>query len=103
MKIDAIFVIKLTKMEVFRIKEILDQKGWKAKELADKLGTTPQYVSGIIRGEASISIPRLQEIADILGVTIPELFSDYKATVTVEPGTLVCPHCGNMIKLTAEK
>lgn len=103
MKIDAIFVIKLTKMEVFRIKEILDQKGWKAKELADKLGTTPQYVSGIIRGEASISIPRLQEIADILGVTIPELFSDYKATVTVEPGTLVCPHCGNKIKLAAEK
>ena len=103
MKIDAIFVIKLTKMEVFRIKEILDQKGWKAKELADKLGTTPQYVSGIIRGEASISIPRLQEIADILGVTIPELFSDYKSTITVEPGTLVCPHCGNKIKLTAGK
>lgn len=103
MKIDAIFVIKLTKMEVFRIKEILDQKGWKAKELADKLGTTPQYVSGIIRGEASISFPRLQEIADILGVTIPELFSDYKATVTVEPGMLICPHCGNMIKVIVEK
>lgn len=102
MKLDAIFVKKAT-MEVFRIKEILDQKGWKAKELADKLGTTPQYVSGIIRGEASISIPRLQEIADILGVTIPELFSDYKSTVTVYPGTLVCPHCGNKIKLTAEK
>ena len=103
MKIDAIFVIKLTQMEVFRIKEILDQKGWKAKELADKLGTTPQYVSGIIRGEASISIPRLQEIADILGVTIPELFSDYKATVTVEPGIFVCPHCGKKIKLIAVK
>ena len=90
-------------MEVFRIKEILDQKGWKSKDLADKLGTSPQYVSGIIRGDFSISIPRLQEIADILEVSIPELFSDYKATVTVEPGTLVCPHCGNMIKLTAEK
>lgn len=90
-------------MEVFRIKEILDQKGWKSKDLADKLGTSPQYVSGIIRGDFSISIPRLQEIADILGVSIPELFSDYKATVTVEPGTLVCPHCGNKIKLITEK
>ena len=90
-------------MEVFRIKEILDQKGWKSKDLAEKLGTSPQYISRIHRGDASISIPRLQEIADILGVTIPELFSDYKATVTVEPGTLVCPHCGNKIRLTAGK
>lgn len=103
MKIDAIFVLKRIDMEVFRIKEILDQKGWKSKDLAEKLGTSPQYISRIHRGDASISIPRLQEIADILGVTIPELFSDYKATVTVEPGTLVCPHCGSIIKLTVGK
>ena len=103
MKIDAIFVLNQNDMEVFRIKEILDQKGWKSKDLAEKLGTSPQYISRIHRGDASISIPRLQEIANILGVTIPELFSDYKTTVTVEPGTLVCPHCGNKIKLTAEK
>ena len=90
-------------MEVFRIKEILDQKGWKSKDLSEKLGTSPQYISRIHRGDASISIPRLQEIANILGVTIPELFSDYKATVTVEPGTLVCPHCGNKIKLIVSK
>lgn len=103
MKIDAIFVLNQNDMEVFRIKEILDQKGWKSKDLAEKLGTSPQYISRIHRGDASISIPRLQEIAVILGVTIPELFSDYKATVTVEPGTLVCPHCGNKIKLIVEK
>lgn len=90
-------------MEIFRIKEILEQKGWKGKDLADKLGTSPQYVYGIIRGESSISIPRLQEIANILGVSISELFSDYKSSVLVEPGTIVCPHCGNKIKLTAEK
>ena len=90
-------------MEVFRIKEILEQKGWKGKDLAERLGTSPQYVYGIIRGESSISIPRLKEIADILGVSISELFSDYKAAASIEPGTQVCPHCGNMIKIFIEK
>ena len=63
----------------------------------------PQYISRIHRGDASISIPRLLEIAYILGVSIPELFSDYKSMVIVGPGTLVCPHGGNKIRLTAEK
>ena len=103
MKIHAIFVTNQLKMEDFRIREILDQKGLKAKDLADKLGTSQQYVSRILRGETSVSITRLKEIADILGVSLLELFSDYKATVTVEPGTFVCPHCGNKIKITAEK
>ena len=102
-KIHAIFVTNQLKMEDFRIREILDQKGMKAKDLADKLGTSQQYVSRILRGETSVSITRLKEIADILGVSLLELFSDYKSSVAVEPGTLVCPHCGNKIRLTAEK
>lgn len=102
-KIRAIFVTNQFKMEDFRIREILDQKGMKAKDLADKLGTSQQYVSRILRGETSVSITRLKEIADILGVSLLELFSDYKSSVTVEPGILICPHCGNKIKLKAER
>ena len=102
-KIHAIFVTNQLKMEDFRIREILDQKGMKAKDLADKLGTSQQYVSRILRGETSVSITRLKEIAEILGVSLLELFSDYKSSVAVESGSLVCPHCGNKIKLTAEK
>ena len=102
-KIHAIFVTNQLKMEDFRIRELLDQKGMKAKDIADKLGTSQQYVSRILRGETSVSITRLKEIADILGVSLLELFSDYKTTVTVEPGTFVCPHCGNKIKIKAEK
>lgn len=98
----AIFVTNQLKMEDFRIREILDQKGMKAKDLADKLGTSQQYVSRILRGETSVSITRLKEIADILGVSLLELFSDYKNTVTVEPSTLVCPYCGNKIKIRVE-
>lgn len=70
-------------MEDFRIKEILYQKGWKSKELAEKLGKSLQYISRIHRSDAGISIPRFQEIAE----TIPLLFPDF----TVEPGSLVCP------------
>ena len=90
-------------MENFKISEILDQKGMKAKNLADKIGTSQQYVSRILRGETSVSITRLKEIAEILEVSLLKLFSDYKPSVSIEPGTRVTPHCGIKIILTAEK
>ena len=34
---------------MYRIKEILDEKGISAKNLAERMGVTPQYISGFIR------------------------------------------------------
>lgn len=62
---------------MFRIKEILDQKGLKAKDLAVKMGVSQQYISGIVREQGSASVSVLAKIAKILEVPVASLFEDY--------------------------
>lgn len=52
--------------------------------LSEKLGITESYISQIECGTAKISLSRLAQIADILGVDIALLVSD-KATVSQTP------------------
>ena len=79
---------------MYRIKEILDQKGMTAKALADKMNATPQYISGIIRETASASVTVLANIAKVLDVPVSSLFEDYKQN----DGFIICPHCGKPIR-----
>ena len=55
---------------MYRIKEILDEKGISAKNLAERMGVTPQYISGIIREKGSASISVLSNIAKELNVPV---------------------------------
>lgn len=52
--------------------------------LSEKLGITESYISQIERGSAKVSLSRLSQIADALGVDIALLVSD-KATVSSTP------------------
>ncbi len=52
--------------------------------LSEKLGVTESYVSQIECGSAKISLGRLSQVADILGIDIALLVSD-KATVSTRP------------------
>lgn len=49
-----------------------------SKALAEQMGATPQYVSGIIRGTGSASVSVLANIAKVLDVPLASLFDDYK-------------------------
>lgn len=88
---------------MFRIRQILDEKGLSAKALAEKMNVTPQYISGIIteRGSASVSV--LQNIAKELGVPLAALFDDYDKNYTVLSTNGVCPHCGKKIAIEIKK
>lgn len=81
---------------MYRIKEILNQKGMTSKELAEKMGVTPQYVSGIIRETGSASVEVLANIARILNVPVSSLFEDY---VSDDSNTITCPKCGAKFEL----
>lgn len=80
---------------MYRIKEILDQKNMTAKQLAEKMNVTPQYISGIIRETGSVSVAVLSNIAEVLGVPVSSLFEDYKQDVNY----LTCPYCGRVVKV----
>lgn len=88
---------------MYRIKEILDEKGISAKVLAEKMGVTPQYISGIIREKGSASVSVLSNIAKELDVPLSSLFDDYQ---TASPNNIVnatCPHCGKEIRIELTK
>ena len=55
-----------------RIKELCKEKQITMKEIAEKLGINPITLSQSLNGNPTLS--RLQEVADILGVSVPELF-----------------------------
>lgn len=57
-----------TDNEIFklRIKDILSDKNMTSKELAEKMGKAPQYVSNIINGGKGASISTLTEVAKAL-------------------------------------
>lgn len=77
-----------------RIKELCKEKGITQAQLADKLGIQPVSFSQAI-ARNKFSVDRLADIADALGVEIPDLF-------TTDSGTITCPHCGGKIHFDGE-
>ena len=61
-----------------RIKEIAKAKGITMSEIADKMGINPVNLSSSLNGNPTLN--RLQEVADILGVDVSDLFSKEKQT-----------------------
>ncbi len=60
-----------------RISMYRKKKGLTQTAFAEKLGVSDSYVSQVERGINKISLPRLDEIAEILGVDITLLISDH--------------------------
>ena len=75
------------------IKEICKRMGTTQIELARKLNIRPDSLSqSISRG--NIGLERLEEIANILGVDITELFESGNNQDIIE-----CPHCHKRFKI----
>lgn len=72
------------------VKEIAKAKGISLKDIAEKIGISNGALSQNIAGRASID--RLKEIADILDVTVKDLFPE-------EESSIVCPNCGKRFKM----
>lgn len=86
-----------------RIKELIKEKGFTQKELADKLGMTTVGLSQILSGKPSYTT--LEKIASALGVEVWELLVSREEIIgqqeTKSP-TIVCPNCGKEITIKVE-
>lgn len=84
------------------IRKVIKEHGWTLERLAaemtnkreDKKGISQSSLSQLLNG--CTPLDRLQEIADIIGISVSELVADEND----RPNTITCPHCGKTIMLT---
>lgn len=82
------------------IKKVIKSKGFTTVQVAQALGVTQPALSKMLKQDANPGIKKLQEIADIIGVSLPELVADSEDDLQ---GFIICPHCGKRIKLSVGK
>lgn len=83
------------------IKELCKLKKVRQTELAMLLGMREDSFSIALKRN-TLSIAKLEKIADALDVPIWQLFASSEE-VQKENNNIVCPHCGNPIKVTIIK
>ncbi len=57
------------------------KKGWTQEELADKLGTTPNYISNIENAKRNVRIDYIGFIANIFDIPLEQLFIERQLVV----------------------
>lgn len=58
-----------------RIRALRNSQGLSQAQLADSAGMSPRYLSEIEAGKRNVSFKRLEALAQILSVTLPELLN----------------------------
>lgn len=81
-----------------KIKKLLKQRNLAQKDLAEMLGVTSGAISQMLSVGGNPSLATLRKIAELLGVSVHELFDDAPALRTV-----VCPCCGKQICVAIEE
>lgn len=61
---------KLSNLIAFEILERLDALGWKQKDLAEKMGVSPQQVNKWVKGNENFTIETLVNLSEVLGVEL---------------------------------
>ena len=56
-----------------RIKEVAKRNGLKIKDVAERVGKRPEYITNINKGRINTTIDLLQRIADAIEVPVHEL------------------------------
>lgn len=82
---------QILKVMELRVKELLKKKGVMHKELAEKLGVTDIALRASLKGNPTIGT--LEKVANVLGVSVPELFASQPTN------TITCPKCGTVLEV----
>lgn len=70
----SLFLLQIERSMALRIKELCREKQIAMKDIAKRLGINPITLSQSLNGNPTLT--RLQEVAGILGVSVPELFEE---------------------------
>lgn len=89
------------------IKRAIKERNLEVRQVAAKMGITPTALSQQINGkmykgrrvDSNPSVEVLTRIANAIGCDVVELFDP----VRQEDNTIICPHCGKVIKFSKEE
>lgn len=84
------------------VKKVIKEHGWTLEKLASEMtnkrggkqGISQSSLSQLLNGKTPLD--RLQEIADIIGISVSELVADEND----RQNAITCPHCGKIIMIT---
>ncbi|KGF32960.1 helix-turn-helix domain-containing protein [Hoylesella buccalis] len=84
------------------VKKVIKEHGWTLERLASEMtnkrggkqGISQSSLSQLLNGKTPLD--RLQEIADIIGISVSELVADEND----RQNAITCPHCGKIIMIT---
>lgn len=74
------------------LKKAIKRHGFTLETVAKEMGITKSAMSQLASGNPTYS--KLEEIAHILGISVSELVREEDT-----PTIIICPHCGQEIKL----
>lgn len=86
-----IFAVNFISM---RIKEIIKVHRLTSKEVAQRMGISPEGLSYHINGNPSVEV--LERIATAIGCEVGDFFE------STSNGDFKCPHCGTALKVSVE-
>ncbi len=69
-----------------KLRQLREMQKWSQEEMAEKMGMSPSGYAKIERGENSVNIERLEQIAQIFNVDVADLTSQEKGIVFVVGG-----------------
>ena len=95
------FVGEKYKIQSMNIKKVIKDSGWTLEQLAAEMknkngdkGISQPSVSSIVNGNPTLD--KLQEIANIIGISVSELLKDEN---DLKKTSVTCPHCGKDIEI----
>ncbi len=62
--------LEISQAIAIKVLEKLDKLGWSQKELALKMGVSPQQISKIVRGTENLTLESLVKIEKVLGIQL---------------------------------
>lgn len=83
---------------MYDIKKAIKSKGYTLKSISDKLSVTQSALSQQINNN-TISVAKVQQIADIINCPLTDLLTDDNDNSKCE---IRCPHCGHVIRLSIQ-
>lgn len=83
------------------IKKAIKARGWTQERLAAKMGITHPSLNSIINGNPTLG--KLTSVAEAMGISVSDLLRDEEEQQPKEQNTIICPHCGKVIKFSKEE